>query len=106
MTECVEIIFLFSWRGLSLVYRVLYWKLYIFVYPPPQRLKHITLLLFPSVVEKVEVEVPSSWNAGVIRFKWKQESFHNAFESWALDDVRVGVPLTPHHDSNFVRNPG
>lgn len=33
--------------------------------------------------------MPSSLNATVVRFLWKQEDFENAFEFWALDDVRV-----------------
>lgn len=38
---------------------------------------------------KVAVDVPSTLNAEMVRFKWKQENFENALEYWALDDVRV-----------------
>lgn len=42
-----------------------------------------------SRVAKVEVELDSSLSAEMVRFLWKQENFENAFEFWALDDVRV-----------------
>lgn len=45
----------------------------------------------PLRASQVEVEVPSSWGADNVRFKWKQENFENAFEYWALDDVRVSA---------------
>lgn len=42
---------------------------------------------------QVEVDVPSSLNADGVRFLWRQENFENAFEYWALDDVRVREKL-------------
>lgn len=44
-----------------------------------------------SDLYKVEIDVPSSLNAASVRFRWKQENFENAFEFWALDDVRVST---------------